>query len=322
MMASTAVAARRRERAARPGAARARGRGRGPRRRLARARARARETRIAADLALSWALVRRPRRAARAAALASSESPARRSRIRSPGRGSRVGELARAVDARLPAGGAVGGASRPARADVPGRAPWSRPARFAIAGAFAVTLGGQLVGAFVLPDARDLLSVAPQQTVADAVDRAQEISGIAVALAVLFLVLRRLRALRGAARRAQAPLLVAAALTVLAGLLWLGWVIATDGARRRSRRSRGSSRCRSRSGSSPGSSGRGCAGRRRPTSSSSCEQRGGDPARAARPGARRPDARRCVSPRRRPLCRRRRPADRAPARRPTARSRS
>ena len=89
--------------------------------------------------------------------------------------------------------------------------PWSRAARIAIVGAYAATLGGQLVGAFVLPDSRDVLSVAPQQTVADAVDRAQEILGIAVALAVLILVVRRLRVLRGPARRAQAPLLVAAA---------------------------------------------------------------------------------------------------------------
>jgi len=64
----------------------------------------------------------------------------------------------------------------------------------------------------VLSDSRDVLSVAPQQTVADAVDRAQGILGIAVALAVLFLLTGRLRVLRGPARRAQAPLLVAAAL--------------------------------------------------------------------------------------------------------------
>jgi len=66
--------------------------------------------------------------------------------------------------------------------------PWSLAARVAIVAACAATFGGQLVGAFVLPDSRDVLSVAPQQTVADAVDRAQGILGIAVALAVLFLV--------------------------------------------------------------------------------------------------------------------------------------
>ena len=36
--------------------------------------------------------------------------------------------------------------------------------------------------------------------------------------------------LRGAARRSQGPLLVAAAATILMGLVWLGWVTATDGA--------------------------------------------------------------------------------------------
>jgi signal transduction histidine kinase len=105
--------------------------------------------------------------------------------------------------------------------------PWSRAAGVAIAGAYAATFGGQLVGAFVLPDSRDLLSVAPRQTVADAVDRGQEILGIAVTLAMLFLVAGRLRALRGPAQRAQAPLLVAASLTVSVTLLWLVWVSAT-----------------------------------------------------------------------------------------------
>ena len=109
--------------------------------------------------------------------------------------------------------------------------PWSRVALVATAGAYAATLGGQLVGAFVLPDSRDVLSVAPQQTVADAVDRAQGILGIVVALAVLFLLVRRLLVLRGPARRAQAPLLVAAGLTVPATVLWLVWVSANgDGA--------------------------------------------------------------------------------------------
>ena len=53
-----------------------------------------------------------------------------------------------------------------------GRA-WSRTARVAIAAAYLAAFGGQLVGAFVSPDSRDVLSVAQQQTVADAVDRAQ-----------------------------------------------------------------------------------------------------------------------------------------------------
>jgi signal transduction histidine kinase len=110
-----------------------------------------------------------------------------------------------------------------------GRA-WSRIARVAIVGAYAVTFGGQLVGAFVSPDARDVFSAAPHASFAHAVDRAQEISGVGLAALVLFLVLQRLRVLRGPRRRAQGPLLVAAAINIATGLVWLGWVIATDAA--------------------------------------------------------------------------------------------
>jgi signal transduction histidine kinase len=106
--------------------------------------------------------------------------------------------------------------------------PSSQVTRWAIAGAFAVTLAGQAVGALVDPDARDLLSIAPNAAVAHAVDRAQELAGVAVALVVLMLLLRRLRELRGAARRSQGPLLAAAAATVSVGVVWLGSVIATD----------------------------------------------------------------------------------------------
>ena len=106
--------------------------------------------------------------------------------------------------------------------------PWSRLARIAILAAYTLTLGGQLVGELVAPDTRDLLSVASHPNVAHAIDRAQEISGVGVALVVLFLVLQRVHALGRPARRAQAPLLLAAAITTLAGLVWLGWVIATD----------------------------------------------------------------------------------------------
>ena len=106
--------------------------------------------------------------------------------------------------------------------------PWSRPARIAVLAAYALTLGGQLVGAVVAPDTRDLLSVTSDPSVADAIDRAQAIAGVVVALGVLFLVLQRVHALGRPARRAQAPLLLAAAITALAGLAWLGWVTVTD----------------------------------------------------------------------------------------------
>jgi signal transduction histidine kinase len=106
--------------------------------------------------------------------------------------------------------------------------PWSRLARIGVLAAYTLTWGGQLVGGLVVPDTRDLLAVTSQPSVAHAIDRAQATAGIGVALAVLFLVLQRVHALGRPARRAQAPLLLAAAITALAGLAWLAWVIATD----------------------------------------------------------------------------------------------
>jgi signal transduction histidine kinase len=93
--------------------------------------------------------------------------------------------------------------------------PWSRPARVAVLAAYTLVVGGQLFGRLVAPGTRD------------AIDRAQAIAGVGVALAVLVLVLERVHALGRPARRAQAPLLLAAAITALGGLVWLGWVIAT-----------------------------------------------------------------------------------------------
>ena len=106
--------------------------------------------------------------------------------------------------------------------------PWSRVAQIAISGAYVATLGGQLVGAFVDPNTRDVLGLAPHETVAHTVDRTQEITAIVVGLVVLVLVVRRLRVLGGPARRAQGPLLVAAAVTAASAVICLGWVLATD----------------------------------------------------------------------------------------------
>jgi signal transduction histidine kinase len=104
--------------------------------------------------------------------------------------------------------------------------PWSRAAPVVIAGAYAVALGGQFIRALVLRDQRDMLSAAPQQAVADFVDRTQGTLGLVVALAVLFLLVKRLHALRGPAQRAQAPLFVAAILTTVSAVLCLIWVSA------------------------------------------------------------------------------------------------
>ena len=185
-------------------------------------------TRVAVDLALSWALV--------AASLVALER-ARRGR-------SRV-LLAAAAFALLAADlqwasshalwtlgflleGLWGALLVQVVLTFPEGRPWSRAARLAIAGAYTAAVGGQLVGAFVLPDSRDVLSITSQQTVADAVDRAQGILGIAVALTTLCLLVGRLLVLRGPARRAQAPLLAAACLTVPATVPWLVWLSATD----------------------------------------------------------------------------------------------
>jgi signal transduction histidine kinase len=102
---------------------------------------------------------------------------------------------------------------------------WSGLARIAIVGAYTLTLGGQLVAAFVAPDARDVLSLASHPNAAHTIDRAQELAGAALAVTVLVLVLQRGRASRGPTRRTQRPLLLAAATTSVAGLVWLGWVI-------------------------------------------------------------------------------------------------
>ncbi len=105
--------------------------------------------------------------------------------------------------------------------------PWSLSARITIAGAYVAAIGGQLIAALVDPRPRDVLGLAASPRLAGAADRAQGILGVAIALAVALLVVRRLLLLQGAARRAQGPLLVAAALTVPTAALWLVWVIAT-----------------------------------------------------------------------------------------------
>jgi hypothetical protein len=171
---------------------------------------------------------------------------------------------------------------------------WSRLARGAIVGAYALTLGGQLVGSLVAPDARDVLSVASHPNVAEAIDRARQVSGVVVALAVLFLVVRRLGALGGPARPAQGPLLLAAAVTALSGLVWLGWLIATD-----ARATTGETIARTVAVTIPLGIVAGVVWsrlrhRKRPSSLSSCEASRRDLARTPCTRARRPHARGCL----------------------------
>jgi signal transduction histidine kinase len=106
--------------------------------------------------------------------------------------------------------------------------PWSLTARVAIGGGYAAALGGQLVGSLVEPQPQNLLAVAASQNAADVVERAQGSLAIVVALTLGLLVARRLLVLQGPARRAQAPLLAAAALSVLTTIVWLVQVVAAS----------------------------------------------------------------------------------------------
>ena len=186
-------------------------------------------TRIAADLALAWSLalaavvvVERPRRrraaaALVAAALALLAADLEWSTSRAPWT---LGFLLEGLWVAVLAALVLG---------FPEHLAGSRPARLAVAGALAATLGAQLAGVLVSPDARDLLAVAPSQSAAHAIDRVQEAAGVAVGVVVIVLVLQRLLVTRGVARRSQGPLLAAAAVAALVGLAWLCRVIAIDG---------------------------------------------------------------------------------------------
>jgi hypothetical protein len=185
------------------------------------------ETRIAADLALSWALaaasvvvLERPRwrrarwlLAAAAFAVLGADLEWARSSA-SWTLGVVLAGLWTAVLAHL-------------ALTFPDGRPWSPAARVVVAGAYVVTLGGQLLGALVAPDAPDALSVASYREFANTLDRAQEIAGAGLVLAGLFLAVQRARIVRGPAARAQGPVLLAAVMTALVGLVWLGWSIAT-----------------------------------------------------------------------------------------------
>ena len=183
--------------------------------------------RVAVDLALSWALV--------AASLATLERARwRRSRVLLAGAAFAllVADLQWAgSDALWTFGFLLQGLWAALLVHVvltfPVGRPWSPPARVAIVAAYVATLGGQLIAAFFYTDGQDALSVAPHEAAAADVARAQGVLGIAIALAVLYFASRRLLALRGTGRRAQGPLLAAAALTVPTTIVWLIWVTAT-----------------------------------------------------------------------------------------------
>jgi len=72
-----------------------------------------------------------------------------------------------------------------------------------------------------------VLSVAPHARAEDAIDRAQEIAGLALAAILVILVLHRVRVVHSPARRAQLALLAAATASALAAIVWLGSLLAS-----------------------------------------------------------------------------------------------
>ena len=93
--------------------------------------------------------------------------------------------------------------------------PWTNAARIVVPTAYAAAAGGQVVVAF-----------APSNE--HATHRAQEIVALAVGAAVLGLVAPRLLTLQGLGRRAQAPILLAAAVSAATSVGFLGWLLAAD----------------------------------------------------------------------------------------------
>ncbi len=93
--------------------------------------------------------------------------------------------------------------------------PWTAASRVLIPAAYAAAAGGQIVVAFASSNEH-------------VTHRAQEIVALAVGAAVLGLVARRLLTLQGPGRRAQAPLLLAAAVSAATGAGFLCWLLATD----------------------------------------------------------------------------------------------
>jgi signal transduction histidine kinase len=103
----------------------------------------------------------------------------------------------------------------------PDRRPWSGLALITILlGYLAAPVGG-LASALVTVDSRDALSILSSQSAEDTVGRIRAGLGFVVLLSTVGLVLWRLAWLRGASRRAQAPLLIGAALAFPATMVWL-----------------------------------------------------------------------------------------------------
>lgn len=105
---------------------------------------------------------------------------------------------------------------------------WSWPARGVLAAALLVTVGRALVGAFFLPDGRNLLLVSRDQGVVDSVNHDATYLGLVVTVALAVLIVLRLRSLRGVARRATLPLLGGALLMLPFFAVYFGAYVLGD----------------------------------------------------------------------------------------------
>ena len=96
----------------------------------------------------------------------------------------------------------------------PAGQPWSRVAQATIlAGYLAAAVGG-VAAVLVATDSGDALSILASHGASDTIGRVRAGLGLAVLLSVVVLAVWRQASLRGASRRAQAPLLVGAALAL------------------------------------------------------------------------------------------------------------
>jgi signal transduction histidine kinase len=93
--------------------------------------------------------------------------------------------------------------------------PWTNATRVVAPAAYATAVGGQVVVAFASSNTH-------------AAHRAQATVALVISAAVLGLVASRLLTLQGPGRRAQAPLLFAAAASAAMSAGFLGWLLASD----------------------------------------------------------------------------------------------
>ena len=97
---------------------------------------------------------------------------------------------------------------------------WSRLAVVTVVTGYLAAPVGGLVSALLTVDSRDALSILSSPSAADTIDRVRSGLGFGVLLSTTGLVVWRLAWLRGASRRAQAPLLIGAVLAFPLMMVW------------------------------------------------------------------------------------------------------